>query len=427
MRPTRTLLALAIAALALATSTAGAAIQVANVQLSDRFLDHAEPGIAVNPRNPRNLLAVALLFNTAGPTPGTFWSGDGGHSWHDNGPLLLPRGASGGDNASVAFDTQGTGFVVAGSMTDNESQRGVYLWRTTNGGRSFSTPTAVAAGEFVDHPWLAIDSGPRSGGDDLYVAWVTRHGSNEGVAFSRSIDGGHTFTRQQIIARPAGGVTAPVATAGPGGAVYVAYFTVTQHRTAVMQVVSSTDHGQTFTPPRTVGPADFTVNPQRYLALPSGPMLATDSRTGAVYLTYATKGPSGSEDIVLARSNDHGDTWIHSTAVHGASLPHRAAAFQPEVAVNGDGTIAVFYLVLLNAHRAEAQLILAKTGGTAFAQPIRISTSTFDPTQSIPGNKEGQWWLGDYQALTAGATTFYPCWGDNRSGHMQIYSAQVTT
>jgi hypothetical protein len=396
---------------------------VPNVQAThDGFLEHAETGIAVNPKNPRDILGVALYFNRS-PTPGTFSSFDGGQTWHDNGPLPLPRHASGGDNASVAFDARGSGFIVSGSMTENSNNRGVYIWRTRDGGRTFSRPTAVASGEFIDHPWLAIDPAA----NDLYVAWVARHNSRhrteEGVAFSRSTNDGRSFSPQYIIASPLGGITAPVAAAGPSGAVYVAYFTVTSGH-GEMQIITSTNHGRSFGRPRTLGPADFSVTPETDLSLPSGAMIAVDDRNGIVYTTYAMKNAQGHDDIVLARSHDRGRTWTRSIAVP-AALPAGAAAFQPEIAVNGKGTVGIFYLALINAKKAEGFLTLSQDEGARFGQTESVSTQPFDPTLSLPGNKEGIWWVGDYQSLAAGPSTMYPCWGDTRTGRMQIYTAAL--
>ena len=108
-----------------ASSTATSASTTAAVQAThDSYPDHAEPALAINPRNPHKLFGVALYFGQS-PRPGTFSSKDGGSSWHDGGPLPLPPGASGADNASAGYDAHGTAFVVAGSMTADPSGRGV--------------------------------------------------------------------------------------------------------------------------------------------------------------------------------------------------------------------------------------------------------------------------------------------------------------
>src|SRR5260370_20597201 len=110
------------------------------VQVShDRFPAHAEPSLAVNPRNPRNLLGASQVFGPTQHTIGTFVSFDGGLTWRDNGPLPLPPGTNWADDVTVAFDAQGTGFVaaMATSWTPesglSQIDRGLYVWRTADG------------------------------------------------------------------------------------------------------------------------------------------------------------------------------------------------------------------------------------------------------------------------------------------------------
>src|SRR5439155_8271309 len=177
----------------------GTSAGIPTVRVShDRYPDHAEPALAVNPRDAHNLLGAAMDFDRS-PTPGTFVSFDGGMTWHDNGALPLPTGFTQGGDVSVAFTPRGTGFVAAEALSGlNADVRGVYVWRTDDGGRTFQRPVAVVSGQFVDHPWLAGGTAPSPGSGALYVAWVTRPGvgrtQTEGLAFSRSLDGGHSFT-----------------------------------------------------------------------------------------------------------------------------------------------------------------------------------------------------------------------------------------
>lgn len=104
---------------------------------------------------------------------GTYASFDAGQTWQDNGPLMLPPGTNFGDDITVAFDRQGIGFVAAMAtvltQTGPSQVRGVYVWRTDDGGRSFHAPVAAMQGAFADHPWLAIDTtpGPRIGLNQL--------------------------------------------------------------------------------------------------------------------------------------------------------------------------------------------------------------------------------------------------------------------
>src|SRR5258708_3039878 len=81
-----------------------------NVQVSHGGIPgrgHFEPSLAVNPRNPRNLLAVCS------PGPNAYVSFDGGLTWRGGGTLRLPP-AGGGAHMARAFDSARRGSWAAG-------------------------------------------------------------------------------------------------------------------------------------------------------------------------------------------------------------------------------------------------------------------------------------------------------------------------
>ena len=66
------------------------------VQVShDQFGAHAEPAVAVNPRNPRNLLAASMVFQGRAGGLATYASFDGGLTWQSSG--VLPGAAPDND------------------------------------------------------------------------------------------------------------------------------------------------------------------------------------------------------------------------------------------------------------------------------------------------------------------------------------------
>src|SRR5947209_13761173 len=62
-----------------------------NVRVSkDQYLAHSEPALAMNPRNHLNLLAGSKMFTDPVQYAfkiGTYYSKDGGKTWHDSGFL----------------------------------------------------------------------------------------------------------------------------------------------------------------------------------------------------------------------------------------------------------------------------------------------------------------------------------------------------
>jgi hypothetical protein len=400
---------------------------IPNVQVShDRFPDHAEPSVAVNPRNPRNLLGSAMLIRPHTLRVGTFVSFDTGRTWHDNGPLPMPVGMDyTGDTTSV-FDSRGVGFVsaVIAKISDNgmhiSQQTGVYVWRTDDSGRIFHGPVPVVLGQATDHPSLAV--APDTG--TLYVAWRSK--SPDGLAFSRSTDGGRQFSAPRLIFRsPEQLASVPIVAAGPGGAVSIACeldFGQPWNRVLVFR---STDGGRTFHR-STVGRASLTVTPSSHILIPSPVSIAIDPHDGSVYTTYSAYQPGNPRPgILVARSRDRGRTWTAPVLVPAGSGTRGVAPFQPRVAVDDQGGLAVSFSVLSHG-QVDEFLTYSTSHGSHFPAPRRITTRSFNPSLGIrEGGKTGAWWIGDYQGLAAGRGRIYPFWNDTRTGHLEIFTAVV--
>jgi hypothetical protein len=387
----------------------------------DRYPAHVEPFLAVNPRNSHNLLGVSqLIVPDSSDTLGTFFSFNDGRTWHDNGPLPLPFIRASGTDVTVAFGARGAGFTCATALGGSgANSRGVYIWRTDNGGRSFHPPVAVVRGDDLDHPWLASDPAKKG---LLYVVW----GSSQGLGFSRSLDGGRAFSRPRFI-NGGGDSEVPVLATGPHGKVYASYESGGGGSTDSIKVVTSRDQGLHFGRPvrLTSVPPEIEVGPR--LQLPTSPAVATDPRTGEAYVAYAAR-PRGSarSDILVAPSHDSGRTWESAVRLtHEHSSTHQYA-FQPQMAVDATGAVDVSYLELLRGH---VDLFLERsTPGSphlAFGRAQRITTRSFNPARGLPHSKHGRWWIGDYQGLAAEGGTIHPFWNDTRTGHLEIFTASL--
>ena len=197
---------------------------VHNVQVSQGSFSHyGEPYLAVDPTNPQNLLGAAQDINASSwPTPGTFVSLDGGMSWQDSGALPLPPGEVGGGDVTVAFSSQGVGFV-ASNAGPNWQVNSVLVWRTENGGRSFSQPVEVSHDRTkqVDHPWMAIDTANDSRRGTVYVVWTAddpqTYPIHSSLLLSRSTDNGTTFDSPRVIVNTTGNTFPALAVLNIGG------------------------------------------------------------------------------------------------------------------------------------------------------------------------------------------------------------------
>jgi hypothetical protein len=135
----------------------------ANIRVtSGRFAEAGEPALAVNPRDPNNLLGATQDINHhPGPAPGSFASHDGGKSWLDNGLLPLPARDHVGGDVTVTFNCAGTGFALSHAGRGGFNVNRLLLWRAEDGGRTFDKPTVVFNGHGVVVTTLRSPSIPR--------------------------------------------------------------------------------------------------------------------------------------------------------------------------------------------------------------------------------------------------------------------------
>jgi hypothetical protein len=377
----------------------------------DHFAGHVEPALAVSPRDPRDLLGAAQFALPGSFTrlPGTFYSTDGGRTWHGNGPLPLPPGYDHGDDVSVAFAGD-TGLVTAEIARPNGSGSRVFAWRTTDGGQRFSVPVPVSGPPAdTDHPWLAVTTGP-AGRPVAGIAWS----DGTSLLFSRSIDGGRTFSTPRVISassdqHPDLAVVIP----GPRHALSVMYSATTAGGKApAIRITTSHDGGQTFVAPVTVPGPLATAGAQPYEVSLIG--AAADPRTGTLYVAFAEETGSPARLRVVLTHDSTGGHWTAPTKVNPAPGDPRGDQFQPSVAVTSEGQVYVTYFVAAAGHVAE---FVTETGERS--RTWRLG-QPFDPNCGLTVGVKTIPWLGDYQALTGAADHTYAAWNDGGAGFLQI-------
>jgi hypothetical protein len=272
-------------------------------------------------------------------------------------------------NGDVYVATYGTTPTASGYPVD-------YL-RTVVVGTG--TPSAVIGGIFQDKPMLEVD---RTGGEhdgNVYVCWsrFTGAGQNK-VYFSRSTDSGATFSRPVSISRSqeVKGIQGCDIAVEADGDVYVTYRTFTQNQNFGngLAFSRSTDGGASFSRATLIrnitpyAPRDGTRDcgdgpflcPAQFVfhRVPLEPRVTAD-QTGTlpgVYLTYneirpgsevesetsfasAGAGEVGQSLVYVLRTIDDGATWSNPMAVDPADAGHQ---FFPDIDAL-DGTIAVVW------------------------------------------------------------------------------------
>jgi hypothetical protein len=415
----------------------------ANVRVShDRYGFHIEPSVAANPRHPRQLLAACQVSRTAkdyryGPGPefvATYFSSDGGATWSAGGLPELPAGAGNtkerGDDVTVAFDPEGRGHVCATARPGGE--RAIYAWRTDDGGRSFSTPVTLVLGQYCDHPGIAAGGGQTSSERNVYAVWAAQGSEgNPVLAFTRSTDGGGSFGSPRHILtddRPSMSSAGGKLVAGARGLVCavcnVAVRQSSGDTVGRAMAVCSTDFGQSFAAPLELGTEALDIGLADGVKAKSDSSVAVAPHGDALYAAYTTHQPGATHsDIVVTGSHDHGLTWSEPVTV----TPHDGVTyFQPNLAVDEAGRVAISAFALAGG-KVDEVLLVSEPRQLRFGPPLRVTTAPFDPRHGSIGSspKEGAWWIGDYQGITASAGAFHLVWNDTRTGKLDLYAATV--
>jgi hypothetical protein len=430
---------------------------IANVHVShDHYGCHIEPSVAANPRHPRQLLAACQASPTANPRfIATYLSFDAGATWQNGALPQPPAGhAPPSDDVTVAFDPQGRGYLCASRASNTPGGRAMFVWRTDDGGRSFSAPVALAPEgvQELDHQVIATGAGQTPSQRNVYVVWAggADYLHPNDLGFTRSTDGGNSFEPPRTILtdhRRSMMTSGPRLAAGPRGLVCAVCPEATHQDSsgdmvAQMMAVCSTDAGQSFAAPVPLGWGTPVISlpatgsgpavaagscrkpPCGGGVMPNGsdPAVAAAPHGDALYAAYTTHRPGAAHsDIVVTASHDRGRTW----ATPVTATPHDDVIyFQPNLAVDEAGRVGISAFAL--AHGLVNQvLLLSKPHQLRFRAPLHVTTAPFDPHSPTAGGKHGAWWIGDYQGITASAGAFHLIWNDTRTGKLDLFAATV--
>ncbi len=305
-------LAFAVLLGALAThAAAGSPINVSRTQG-----DSLVPALAVGPGG-----VVHVVWHDA--SSGRFEilysrSGDGGASFAP--PVDLSR--SPGDSKLPAIAARGKGEVYVAWQDSTGPGRQILLRRSTDGGRDFDPPRPLAPHAAGTR---AAAIGAEAGGAVVLV-WQGRVQGRPGVVFTRSTDGGRTFSLPRLVATGARERQVP-AVALAEGAIYLAWRDRVAGRWEIL-FARSTDGGETFSPPLNVSRTPGSANV---------PAIAASGRGRIVVAWQDTR--AGTPQIFMARSADGGVTFSAPANVSGTS----GFAHLPALASRPDRTFLVWH------------------------------------------------------------------------------------
>jgi hypothetical protein len=406
-----------------------------------------EPYVAVNPANPKNIVAIWIGHGDAGIAAGATL--DGGKTWQNVAIPGITQCTGGiwqrGFDPWLSFAPNGNLYSVCiGKSTFKEGQ--MFVNKSTDGGLNWSNPVPLYTPDtsnsvFDDKPSITADP---TNSNYIYATWARfkqfPNGNNAETMFARSTDGGQTWQPAQDLEDVKGGdfVWGQQIVVLPDGTLIDAF---TQgdyngNNQAALTLLRSTDHGQTWSAPlRAVVEQPLVVgqngqNPplavvtdpntgQQISAVPMFGSIGVDRTSGNLYAVWIDARFSNFQinNIAFSMSSDGGFTWSNPIQVNQTptNLPlSDQQAWNPTVAVSANGTVAVTYYDFRN-----------NTGGgggltdywLAFTPPpatnsstwseVRLTNTSFNVEQA-PNNPA---FLGDYEGLAAAGNDFVAVWG----------------
>ncbi len=415
-----------------------------NIQVThDASLNNArsESNIAINPNNPMQVVAGSKKFNNIQNYDFTLaiaYSTDGGATWHDSTALPMP-GFSLLTDPALAWDDAGHVYLVglSGNNPPTFNTIGIEIYKSLDGGATWSKPNRIHTSTGDDKQWAAGDSSPGSlFHGHVYAVWDD--GSN--MRFARTKDYGATWIGTGAGNTPAGSILvndsfSPEINVAANGDIYIVWISGSE-----IKMIVSKDGGDSFH--QAVSPATgvSTISASSlptidgWKVFPGGNFRVLTIPTACVFgqmvaVAWADLRENGVSRIYYALSIDGGTSWTSGPSgqpLLTGVLPSNLHHFHPQIVTNPSGVIGcAFYEFGPKPTTPLIDVIMAWSydQGASFIDQLTVTDQAWDPTVDAPwshGNSNVTF-IGDYFGLDASNNGFYPLWTDTRTGIQELW------
>ncbi len=166
----------------------------------------SESVLRIDPTNSDRIVGVSRKCKDISAydfTVATVYSSDGGTSWHDGASPATP-GWTGLSDPALAWDDSGIVFLIGAAITNPPKidYVGIAVYKSTDGGKTWSPPKLIHTSAGDEKAWAAGDSGSASYHGRVYIAWD----DFPNLRFARTLDHGTIWIGTGI--DPAGSVIA---------------------------------------------------------------------------------------------------------------------------------------------------------------------------------------------------------------------------
>jgi hypothetical protein len=323
--------------------------------------------------------------------------------------------------------TGGTSAIVLEKSTNNGSS-----WSTPS--LAFH---GIAPYTFVDKPWMQIDNTPTSQWPNWIYISTTEFdpSSNTLIAVAHSTDGGVTFTNVGVDSQvyPIVDQFSDLAI-GKDGSVYLTWMRCSATgpssncggTTSMIMFSKSLDGGSTWSTPVVIANANLAPDPcgAFYGCLPNTgervsnvPAIDIDRTSGPFSnrLYVAMYNYTGNKmQLLVSKSNNGGATW--GTPKHISNIAQDQ--FFPWLTTNENGVVGVTWLDRrMDPSNINYDAFASKStnGGVTYSPAVRVSTVSSNPFNDGFGGT----FMGDYTGDIWSENTLFGSWTDTRSGIAQ--------
>lgn len=455
----------------------GAIATICNLHVAKGARPVNEPSIAINPKDPLNLIAGANDYNLAMsdgyPFTRTVWTGvyvskDGGHTWkqgwipgYPGGPVSSLTGQTDAGDAAIAFAPDGTAYYAGIAFKRTSASAGqqlvggaaayvfegptLFIARSRDGGTTWDqiatpvkgvgplvtvlTPVGyadVGATLFQDKEMITV--GPDG---TVYVTWTsytfsyadvvtplgrqTQGDYTAPIMMIKSTDAGTTWS-QPVKLSQATDNQGSIPAVTPDGRLVVAWSEFPDHKEETTRILvrTSDDKGATFSAPVKV--AEFsTVQPTHRTRTGSFPSLAVDTSSGEHRgrLSLVWAGNVTGDHDVYLSQSMDGKVWSAPVRVNQDPVGNGRPQYMPWVAVGPDGTTHIVYFD--GRDDVRNLLIGVYLASTQDGVNFVDRPATDAPFAADPDGFAPDNFLGDYLGIAASDRGVYPIWPDTRT------------
>src|SRR5881392_3346348 len=366
-----------------------------------------ECSISVDPTNGNKMTIAWRQFNDVSSNfrqGGWGYTSDGGIHWTF--PGVLENGVFRSDPVTNS-DEIGQFFYLSLQSNTQQSFFCDDLWRSLNGGQTWTLLSGERGGGGGDKEWFTIDKTNGPGHGFQYQADDGINCSGGGVEFQRSTNGGVTW--QTPINIPNGPVYGTLDVATNGNLFVGGWFSGTTfycERSSNAQIGNQTPTFDQVTPVNMGGSIVFggTVNPG---GLCGQLFLAIDRSGGPtnnnIYMLASVRPPGGNgTDVMFARSTNGGVIFSAPQRINDDPVNPSKWHWFGTVSVAPNGRLdAVWYDTRNAANNTDSQLFYSYStdGGVTWAPNVAVS-NPFNPFEGYPNQSK----IGDYITIVSDAT-----------------------